>query len=936
MDASDASHDSNWPPASVKIGALLDFNSFTGEFARRAVLLAVQDINKADDVLNGTQLALEMFDSGKSPVQGAASAVELVKKDVVAVVGPESSSSAQFIAHIGQETTVPFISFGATDPNLSEMQYPFFMRVAPSDVLQMEAIAAFVVNYGWREVVVFHMDDDYGTNGASALSDSLQIRGSRVVEKVAFVPWIDKPGIDKELARLANRQARIFVVHVHQDVGFEILQEAYYLNMMVSGYVWIVTDMITTHLGDLPLDSKILHYAKGVIGIRRHVFHSPQLESFLVEWRRMYPNHSLDLDPSQVNAYGLYAYDAVWAVARAISSFINDKQEIKFRNHSKLPIYSGGESELAQMQTFEGGAAMRSYILSTKFFGVSGLIKFDKKGDLVGAAFEYINMVGRSPHVVGYWWANNSGVSLNPPPSQQISSLSSNSPDEEFFLSHDGKPANATKMAIIWPGISTSTPRGWVLPKNGNPLKIGVPRKAGYNELVSITIDANNVTTYSGFCIQVFETALNYLPYAVPYSYEMLGDGITTPEYNKLIEKLADQEYDGVVGDVAVLAERLRIADFTQPFIESGLVVLVPVQNNRETNPWAFLRPFTLHLWLTVLLSFACTGAVIWILEHKVNDDFRGPPRMQLVTVLTFIFSTMFFSHKENTRSVLGRFVLIIWLFVILIINSSYTANLTSILTVEKLAPTIKGLESLIQTNLPIGYQTGSFVRDYLVGLHVNPERLKELNSRQMYQQALEAGPFNGGVAAIVEELPYVQLFQESDCKHYIIAGQEFTKSGWGFAFPRGSDITADLSQAILQMSQSGELQRIRDYWFRGVICEEVARSAITGSGKLDLGSFWGLFLISGGASIVCVCIHLFLLLWKYKEHSRLQQEEEGMLRKNSCGWEQLRKFIIFADKSSHRCKNVSKWNAPTCASLNNTPSANKSVSSSTTFTTNS
>ncbi|MCO5597372.1 hypothetical protein L7F22_051448, partial [Adiantum nelumboides] len=135
----------------------------------------------------------------------------------------------------------------------------------------------------------------------------------------------------------------------------------------------------------------------------------------------------------------------------------------------------------------------------------------------------------------------------------------------------------------------------------------------------------------------------------------------------------------------------------------------------------------------------------------------------------------------EDARTFLGRAVLIIWLFVILIIHCTYTANLTSIFTVEQLAPAIQGLESLIQSNLPIGYQTGSYVREYLLSLLVSSARLKPLGSCNMYEKALELGPNRGGVGAIVDELPYVQLFQQSNCKHYIIAGQEFTKSGWGF-----------------------------------------------------------------------------------------------------------------------------------------------------------
>ncbi|MCO5550214.1 hypothetical protein L7F22_034260 [Adiantum nelumboides] len=627
-----SSNTKQWPPPSVKIGALLAFNTTIGEFAQRAMQLAVQEVNNAEDVLSGTRLDLKIYNTGCTPIQGAASAVELVKEGVVAVVGPQSSAVAQFVAHIGKETTVPLVSFGATDPILSEMQYPYFIRVAPSDVLQMEAVAAFIANYGWREVAMFQMGDDCGTYGASTLSDSLQSRGSKLVDKVAFSPEIDRPGIDKELARLANKQTRIFVVHTQADLGFSILQEAYYLNMMGSGYVWIVTDLITTDLGYLNLDPRRQRYTQGIIGIRRHINQSQQLKSFLSAWKKKFSSHSLDLDASQINAYGLYAYDAVWTVALAVSSYLDVKQELNFTKRPQPPMESGGRSELAQMRSFTGGAVMKSLVLNTSFIGVSGLIKFDKTGDLAGAAFEYVNMVGKSPHVVGYWWANNSGISLKPPPNSELASLST-SPDDVFFLSRE--PASSTKMAIIWSGGSTLTPRGWVLPNNGRPLKIGVPWNAGYTELVKVTTDGDNMTTYSGFCIQVFETAIKNLPYAVPYSYEMLGDGMTTPEYNHLIQKLAHKDYDAVVGDVAVLADRLRLVDFTQPFLESGLVILVPVKKNKEENPWAFLRPFKAQLWMTVLLSFVFTGAVIWILEHKVNEEFRGPPRAQLVTVLT-------------------------------------------------------------------------------------------------------------------------------------------------------------------------------------------------------------------------------------------------------------------------------------------------------------
>lgn len=131
--------------------------------------------------------------------------------------------------------------------------------------------------------------------------------------------------------------------------------------------------------------------------------------------------------------------------------------------------------------------------------------------------------------------------------------------------------------------------------------------------------------------------------------------------------------------------------------------------------------------------------------------------------------------------STLGRLVLIIWLFVVLIINSSYTASLTSILTVQQLYSPVKGIESLKNSDEPIGFQVGSFAEHYLnQELNISKSRLVPLGSPEAYAKALYDGPKKGGVAAVVDERPYVELFLSSQCSFRVV-GQEFTKSGWGF-----------------------------------------------------------------------------------------------------------------------------------------------------------
>ena len=134
----------------------------------------------------------------------------------------------------------------------------------------------------------------------------------------------------------------------------------------------------------------------------------------------------------------------------------------------------------------------------------------------------------------------------------------------------------------------------------------------------------------------------------------------------------------------------------------------------------------------------------------------------------------------ERTRSTFGRFVVLVWLFVVLIITSSYTANLTSILTVQQLSPDNRGISSLQTNTDPIGYQNGSFVKNQLISMNIAEDRLKPLVSMDDYARALTLGASKGGVAAIVEELPYVEIFLETKCG-YTKAGEPFTEGGWGF-----------------------------------------------------------------------------------------------------------------------------------------------------------
>ncbi|KAI9073699.1 hypothetical protein K1719_044363 [Acacia pycnantha] len=807
-------------PAVVHIGALFTFDSTIGRVAKIALEEAVKDVNANASVLRGTKLVLTQQNSNCSGFLGMVQALRFMETDVVAIIGPQSSVVAHIISHVANELQVPLLSFAATDPTLTSLQFPFFVRTTMSDLYQMAAVAEIVDYYGWKDVIAIFIDDDFGRNGVSALDDQLSARRCRISYKAGIRSGsrVNRDEITDLLVKVALLQSRVIVLHVNPDSGFMVFDVAQYLGMTGNGYVWIATDWLSSVVDSTSLPSDTMSGLQGVLVLRQHTPDSDRKKAFLSRWNK------LTAGSVGLHSYGLHTYDTVWLLAHAIDAFFNQGGIISFSNDSRIHDADKGSLNLEAMSIFDNGTLLLNNILQSNFVGLTGPVKFEPDRSLVRPAYDIINVVGTGIRQVGYW-SNYSGLSIVPP-----ETLYAKPPNRSIVNQH--------LHSVIWPGETLSKPRGWVFPNNGKKLRIGVPIRFSYRQFVS---PIKGTEFFKGYCIDVFTAAVNLLPYAVPYSFVPFGDGRENPNYDELVRLITTGYFDGAVGDIAIVTNRTKVVDFTQPYAESGLVVVAPFKKT-NSGGWSFLRPFTPLMWIVTACFFFFIGIVVWILEHRINDEFRGPPRKQIITILWFSLSTLFFAHRENTMSTLGRMVVLIWLFVVLIINSSYTASLTSILTVQQLSSNINGIDSLKAGNEPIGYQVGSFAEHYLVDdIGISKSRLVALGSPEEYAKALQLGPDNGGVAAVVDERPYVEIFLSTHCSFRIV-GPDFTRSGWGFAFPRDSPLAIDLSTAILQLSENGELQRIYDKWLVGRSCS--ADDTEIDSDRLQFKSFWGLFLL--------------------------------------------------------------------------------------------
>lgn len=134
----------------------------------------------------------------------------------------------------------------------------------------------------------------------------------------------------------------------------------------------------------------------------------------------------------------------------------------------------------------------------------------------------------------------------------------------------------------------------------------------------------------------------------------------------------------------------------------------------------------------------------------------------------------------------LARFVVVIWCFVVLILTQSYTANLTSLLTVQQLRPTLTDVNELLKNKENIGFPNGSFVLAMLREfIPFEPYQIKIYKSLQHLGELFE----NGDIAAAFDEIPYMKLFIAKHCSNYSMVGPIYKTDGFGFVSSRSLSI---------------------------------------------------------------------------------------------------------------------------------------------------
>jgi ABC-type amino acid transport substrate-binding protein len=259
-----------------------------------------------------------------------------------------------------------------------------------------------------------------------------------------------------------------------------------------------------------------------------------------------------------------------------------------------------------------------------------------------------------------------------------------------------------------------------------------------------------------------------------------------------------------------ITAERERRVDFSAPYFDSGLRIMVGSEEG------SVLQGTLATLLSPAMLGLAAIGAglvlllahALWLVERRHNAAFqRGYLRgiAEGIWGTWLIFATGEHGDRDTPRVIKRLSVGAMWLMGVLFI-AQLTAMVTSGLTVQQLRSGIEGPGDL--PGKVIATAPGSIAADWLTGRGLPFVALTDTETA--YTMLI-----SGEIQAIVYDASQLEYFLATRGPNQAsLVGPVFRQQRYGIAVAPGSPLRERVNAALLAMQEDGTAEEITARWF--------------------------------------------------------------------------------------------------------------------------
>ena len=310
---------------------------------------------------------------------------------------------------------------------------------------------------------------------------------------------------------------------------------------------------------------------------------------------------------------------------------------------------------------------------------------------------------------------------------------------------------------------------------------------------------------YEGFCVDLWKEIAADLNQSFEY--------IPFPVLADLVQATSEGKVDIGLGNISITGERLKKVDFTHPYLEGGLQVMV---DERRSDSWhklwqglrdsGHLKIFTIAIGVILVSTLLLTLG-----ERQWNKEFHPDWPNGLAESFYHVMSitmTGKSSHK-GLPGPFGKILAAIWLAFGVGVVAYITSSVTSVMTVNRLHGEINGPQDLPGHH--VGAVVGTLSEQYCHDQNLNSSIYSNLPDavNALVKKEIDAIVFDGMTLQWYDnahpELPITEV------------GHFFLKKGYGFALPNGSKLRHDINRSLLKQQESGFEETLRKNYFGNI-----------------------------------------------------------------------------------------------------------------------
>ena len=269
-------------------------------------------------------------------------------------------------------------------------------------------------------------------------------------------------------------------------------------------------------------------------------------------------------------------------------------------------------------------------------------------------------------------------------------------------------------------------------------------------------------------------------------------------------------EADVAIAAITITNEREKTVDFTQPYFDSGLQIMVRAQGgNHLLDGFASVPWQTIATLLGVLVAIMFVMAnVVWLVERQTSQHFQKGYLKGMGEGLwgaALIVATGEHGDREAPRVVKRLIVFFMWLVGVVLI-AQLTATVSSTQTVDRLNSKIRGPTDLAGKKIATVH--GTVAADYLT----------EQGLQYVDVASAEEGcdlVVEGEVQAVVFDAPTLQYLATKRGNGVLrVVGPIFASQKYGIAVADGSPLRKRINKALLEMYEDGRYRTLYNKWF--------------------------------------------------------------------------------------------------------------------------